>query len=344
MTTEGGTKRPNRSPESERDYAEAAEESTGVRIVDLAAIFALDSVKGLGPQKFKELHAAEITPSEALAAPGSLPFRGKRGESLRGAIAALDDEARELASARAVRQIARAADTGSRILTYGSSDYPVSVFESNYPVPVLYLRGATTALNTQHAVACVGSRSVRPPYDSAHRAFVQTAANAGFTIVSGFALGADTIGHKVAFERGAPTVAVMPCGLDRPFPPENRDLWAQFADHGDAAIVSDFPFGTGASALTLRRRNKLIVAFAQGVLVSQSSASGGAMNAYRFAKEQRKPIATFEADGEADTTGNAAIAIDRKSPNLLAPAGEATATILGLDETGWLEWLGSLSS
>ena len=53
------------------------------------------------------------------------------------------------------------------------------------------------------------------------------------------------------------------------------------------ALVSEFPFGTAASSLTLRKRNKLIVAFAQGVLIGQSSAKGGAMNAYRFALEQR---------------------------------------------------------
>jgi predicted Rossmann fold nucleotide-binding protein DprA/Smf involved in DNA uptake len=78
----------------------------------------------------------------------------------------------------------------------------------------------------------------------------------------------------------------MPGGLDRPFPPENRSLWEDFLSYPGAAFVSEFPFGTRASSLTLRKRNKLIVAFARAVLVSQSSADGGAMNAYRFAAER----------------------------------------------------------
>ena len=59
--------------------------------------------------------------------------------------------------------------------------------------------------------------------------------------------------------------------------------------------MSELGFGVRASALTLRKRNKLIVAFARGVLVAQSAKDGGAMNAYRFAVEQKKPVATFAA-------------------------------------------------
>ena len=71
--------------------------------------------------------------------------------------------------------------------------------------------------------------------------------------------------------------------------------------------MSEFGFGQRASSLSLRKRNKLIVACAQGVLVAQSATDGGAMNAYRFGREQKKPIATFRSDGSRDTTGNALI-------------------------------------
>jgi hypothetical protein len=67
-------------------------------------------------------------------------------------------------------------------------------------------------------------------------------------------------------------------------------------------------FGWGAASMTLRKRNKLIVAISKGVLVAQSAVDGGAMNAYRAAVEQGKPVATFEGDSSPDTTGNALIA------------------------------------
>jgi predicted Rossmann fold nucleotide-binding protein DprA/Smf involved in DNA uptake len=101
--------------------------------------------------------------------------------------------------------------------------------------------------------------------------------------------------------------------LDRPFPPENRRLWEDLLDYSGAVFVSEFSFGTAASSLTLRKRNKGIVAFALGVLISQSSISGGAMNAYRFALEQRKALATFADDSTPDTSGNRAIGDDAKA-------------------------------
>ena len=57
----------------------------------------------------------------------------------------------------------------------------------------------------------------------------------------------------------------MPCGVDLVFPPENRLLWRELLNYENAVFVSEFPLGTKAAALTLRKRNKLIVAFARGV-------------------------------------------------------------------------------
>jgi predicted Rossmann fold nucleotide-binding protein DprA/Smf involved in DNA uptake len=96
----------------------------------------------------------------------------------------------------------------------------------------------------------------------------------------------------------------MPGGLDRPFPPENRPLWEDLLRYSGAVFVTELGFGARASALTLRKRNKLIVAFARGVLVAQSAKDGGAMNAFRFAVEQKKSVATFAADDTPDTSGN----------------------------------------
>jgi hypothetical protein len=113
-------------------------------------------------------------------------------------------------------------------------------------------------------------------------------------------------------------------------------------------LVSEFPFGTAASALTLRKRNKMIVAFATGVLVSQSAAKGGAMNAYRFALEQRKPVATFEPIGDERSSGNGLIA-QGEWPGRPPATGELTAPgrvfrADGPDPRTWDGWLQQLSS
>jgi len=101
-------------------------------------------------------------------------------------------------------------------------------------------------------------------------------------------------------------------------------------------MISELPFGTSASSMNLRKRNKLIVASAQAVLVSQSSQKGGAMNAFRFAVEQHKPVATFEWDQTVSTSGNRMIAEERRVPTRVLTLSE--------DQESWNRWLAELSS
>ncbi|MCY4635486.1 MAG: DNA-processing protein DprA [Acidobacteria bacterium] len=302
----------------------------------LGALYALERLPGFGPVKFREMHDAGVDPQVAIEHPERLPFRGRTGDKLREAVRAL--VAADVAAGRswAMEQLQRASDSSAAILVHGDPQYPRRVYESNNPVPILYVRGDPAIWGGTGSVAVVGSRNTRDPYASYARTFAAIAARRGMVVVSGFAVGADSIGHAAAREVGGRTVCVMPCGLDKVFPPENRRLWEELLAYEGAAFVSEFGFGQRASSLRLRKRNKLIVAFAQGVLVAQSATDGGAMNAYRFGRDQKKPVATFSADGSSDTTGNAAIVAAARTRDVnfeLKPDG-----------TAYEKWLDGLSS
>lgn len=313
------------------------EECVGVTVDDLADLLTLTAVKNFGPQKFKAVYEKGLKPQELIRNPSLLPIAGKRGDELRRGIASLAVEGDSLFRPRAKRQIAAAHKVGAKIVTYWHDTYPSNVFRSNYPVPVLYVRGSTRVLKERRIVACVGSRRIRSPYSDLHRTFSELAAELDFAVVSGFALGADSIGHETAWQAGKETICVLPGGLERAFPPENKSLWNQLVSYEGAALVSDAQFGTRASSLLLRRRNKLIVAFALGVLVSQTASDGGTMNAYRFAIEQRKPVAVFRADGSKETSGNMKIAEDREADVTVFPDLQSHRRM-------WEEWLLRLSS
>lgn len=300
---------------------------------ELSDIYVLEGIKGFGPQKFKELHAARRFSSDLLMAPGDFERFGKRGLDFKRQLEEQGTEGRRAAFERATKQLAAAKLNNGLLLTYDNPLYPKNLFESNMPVPVLYVRGDASVLRGTQSVACVGSRKIRPPYSELHEAFATFAVEAGFTIVSGFATGADIIGHLAARRAGGHTICVMPSGLDRPFPPEHKDIWRQFLTATGAVFVSEFGFGVGANTLNLRKRNKMITGMARGVLVSQSSEEGGAMNAYRFAMEQKRPVATFQTDGTADTSGNDLIA---------GSSSKTRVSILDHSIAGWTAWLQSL--
>ncbi|MDQ1306582.1 MAG: processing protein [Actinomycetota bacterium] len=301
---------------------------------ELAAVYALESIKGFGPQKFRELTAAGLTAMDVVEAPSKLPIAGRRGEGFRQELTDLAEVGIGTFEQRARNQLERARDHGANILIHGDARYPKSLWESNNPVPVLYVCGDLSHLHTEHAIACVGSRAIKEPYQSLQHDFAAAAATDGWLIVSGFATGADTVSHRAARDGAGVTACVMPSGLDRPFPPENKALWQEFLDYPGAVLVSEFPFGTAASKLTLSKRNKTIVGLSRGALIGQASATGGAMYAFRFAQEQHKPVATFAGDGSEDTSGNATIS---RSGGTTFPADYS-------DHHAWGSWLSSLIS
>ena len=290
----------------------------------LAAIFALERIAGFGPAKFRALHEAGVDAQSAIRNPDRLPFTGRTGEKLRRGIDSLSGADLAAGRARARDQLERADELSAAILVHGDPGYPSRVYASNNPVPVLYVRGDPSVWEDAPSVAVVGSRNTREPYARAARRFATEAAGMGVVVVSGFAMGADSMGHSAAVRAGGRTVCVMPCGLDKVFPPENRALWEELLAYPGAVFVSEFGFGQRASSLLLRKRNKLIVAFAQGVLVAQSSLTGGAMNAYRFGREQKKPVAAFRTDGAEDTSGNKLIEEDERTGGFAFPLTDDT--------------------
>lgn len=280
----------------------------------LGAIFSLERISGFGPVKFRIMHEAGIDALAVIDNPDLLPFTRRTGENLRRGIRALSEADLAKDRKKAISQIEKADQLSAEILLHGDPRYPPRVYASN-PVPVLYARGDPAIWSGAGTVAVVGSRKIREPYASAARQFAEMAARNGMVVVSGFAMGADTMGHSAAVEAGGKTICVMPCGLDMVFPPENRKLWEELLARPGAVFVSEFRLGQRASSLMLRKRNKLIVAFSQGVLVAQSALAGGAMNAYRFGREQKKPVTTFRTDGLEDTGGNALIEKDDRTGN-----------------------------
>ena len=135
----------------------------------------------------------------------------------------------------------RAQRSGVTIVSCDDPAYPEMLKGIPDPPLFLYIRGSLRS-GDQGAVAIVGTRTpTHYGLTVTHRMAYELAA-AGCSVVSGMARGIDTQAHKGALAARGRTIAVLGCGIDRAYPPENRDLMEQIA--GAGAVITENPFGT----------------------------------------------------------------------------------------------------
>ncbi len=194
-------------------------------------------------------------------------------------------ELRPRAHELAQRELERAERLGCRLITRFDDDYPQPLLDLSLPPPVLYCRGEIPA---GPAVAIVGSRKMDAYGEQAARLFGRQLAEAGVTVVSGFARGVDTTAHRAALEVGGETVAVLGCGVDVDYPRGNASLAGKIRDRG--AILSEFTFGAEPRAWRFPVRNRVIAALAVGTLVIQATYKSGSLITAHHALELGRDV------------------------------------------------------
>lgn len=186
------------------------------------------------------------------------------------------------------------AKSGADFITTRDAGYPKLLKEIHDPPIGLYRKGRYEFGHP--CVAIVGSRRTTLYGQATAKKFAAELARLGFCIVSGLARGIDTAAHEGALSVGGKTVAVLGCGIDIVYPPENLDLYRRIAETG--AVLSEFPFGRKADKQSFPMRNRVVSGLCEGVVVVESDVKGGAMITARFAGEQGRLI--FAVPGRID--------------------------------------------
>lgn len=133
-------------------------------------------------------------------------------------------------------------------------------------------------------MAVVGTRMPSQRGKKITEEFVKELVRHGITIVSGLARGIDTVAHQTALRCGGRTIAVLGSGLDIIYPPENKKLAEEIAQHG--AVVSGFPYGMQPKAQNFLARNHLIVKLSQAVLVIEGKRRSGTISTANHAANE----------------------------------------------------------
>lgn len=177
-------------------------------------------------------------------------------------------------------------ETGARIVPFCDQEaYPELLRSIPDPPALLYVRGQ---IPSGEALAVVGARRASPAGLRLTSELCTTLAGRGIAIVSGLARGIDTAAHQGALAGDGPTLAVLGCGIDQIYPPENERLYHRIAERG--ALISEYPPGAPPLAAHFPGRNRIISGLCRGVLVVEAAAGSGSLITVDFALEQGREV------------------------------------------------------
>jgi DNA processing protein len=176
---------------------------------------------------------------------------------------------------------------GVRLVFLGSADWPTKLECLTDPPEVMFCRGRLELL-AERAVGIVGSRETSAGGADLAARLGERLAEEGWTVVSGLARGIDACAHRGALAAGGDTIAVLGCGPDVPYPPENDALLARIAAQG--LVVSEFAPGAPPRSAQFPRRNRVLAALSDAVVVVESRLRSGALVTAKYALDQGKEL------------------------------------------------------
>ena len=170
-----------------------------------------------------------------------------------------------------------------------NSEIPEILQNIPQPPKVLHVLGDLSLLLQAPRVAVVGSRKVSPYGRQVTESLVRSLTGAGVVIVSGLALGIDSIAHEACLEAGGKTIAVLPSGLDSIYPSSHRQLAKRILETG-GALISEYELGMPALKHNFIERNRLVSGISDGVLIPEAALKSGTLHTANFALDQGKTI------------------------------------------------------
>ncbi len=185
------------------------------------------------------------------------------------------------------KDLKRIAELGIEVISFKDPRYPVNLETIFDPPFLLYVRGRLKKEDAD-ALAIVGTRRATVYGKLTARRLARDLAREGITVVSGMARGIDTEAHRGALEAGGRTIAVLGCGVDTVYPPENRGLMEEIIKKG--AVVSEFSLGEEPDAPHFPQRNRIISGLSKGVLVVEAPLKSGALITANFALDQGRDV------------------------------------------------------
>ncbi|MBI2046101.1 MAG: DNA-protecting protein DprA [Parcubacteria group bacterium] len=178
----------------------------------------------------------------------------------------------------------------SEIRKLNLREFPPALMEIPEPPKTLYLAG-TLPPEDAILLTVVGSRKYTSYGKMACEKIIAGLSGYPIAIVSGLALGIDTIAHRAAMEAGLKTIAVPGSGLGEQvlYPSSNKTLAKEIIAHG-GALLSEFPSDFRATQWSFPQRNRIMAGLSRGVLIIEASEQSGTLITARLALDYNRDV------------------------------------------------------
>ena len=260
-------------------------QSTALSLDELAYWIAFSRVMGIGPVRFKLL--LDFFAEDVAAA-----WHANRQELLAAHLdqKTIDKFLLQRATILPQHELERLERLRISIITWKDDTYPPLLRKIEYAPPVLYLCGNLTDDDRRFSLGIVGTRKMTTYGRQVTEHFASHLAKGNVTIVSGLALGIDTVAHTIALDNGGRTIAVLASGLDTIYPSSNYALARRIVESGQGALLSAFPLGVRPETGNFPARNHLISGLSLGVLVTEAPPRSGALITANSALDQGREV------------------------------------------------------
>lgn len=251
--------------------------------LDEKAIIWIDYFEELTYNKKKEIIGLFLSPSNILT-----NFKDKKEEILSIIDESLYNKMLKTCSISAIdTYINKTEKQGICITTIYSDDYPIKLKQIDTPPFALYYKGDLSLVDTL-TIAVVGTRKATIYGKTIAEDFTKQLVDTGFTIISGLALGIDTVAHKTTLENGGNTIAVIAGGIDKIYPTTNFNLSKEIEKNG--LILSEQRLGIKPDPWIFPIRNRIIAALSKGVLIVEAGTKSGVMHTKNYALDYGKDV------------------------------------------------------
>ncbi|MDO4690203.1 MAG: DNA-processing protein DprA [Fusobacterium sp.] len=206
--------------------------------------------------------------------------------------------------------------------------YPESLKNICEPPKKIYYKGNIDLLKNERMISVVGTRRNSSYGKLCCEILVKKLIKADVVLVSGFAMGIDSICHRTCIENNGKTIAVVAAGLDVIYPATNINLWKKIEENG--LILSEYEYGTKPFRVNFPKRNRIIAGLSRATVVIESKEKGGSLITANMALEEGRDIFAIPGDIFSENAKGCNSLIRDSKAKLLISADEI------LEEYAWL--------